>query len=394
LTLSNDDEDVPDSVDGESLAETIELPTQTTNTSSGRMIALDDATETEFFNEFEIEGESQALMLYFQVMDLAQNAISQARSALDGGPGTRSRGSESSAEGFDTPRFAWVCYTILDYTAACMVLDKEFDPDPDTSWAHDAAFTFGKIGKNYLVIIYQPTKGGNWDEDSPSTDALQDTLRRRFASIELVLIIGAGGAPLEVSQEFDIRLGDIVVGETASMGIGSDGLYKFQGQPTWWARQAIAKLESRQLRGVGFDWKDFAAKLPPSAQSQFAFPGAHEDILFPRRVLHFSPNQECGDCPQNEALLRAKRSNNYPVIHIGNAFVHTMRDDSESFGAFRNWRPMPMVFTKNGACLVEKFPCLLICGVSNYCDSHGQKRWERYAGLMAAQYTMHLVSCM
>jgi hypothetical protein len=358
------------------------------------MIALDDATETEFFNEFEIGGESQALMLYFQVMNLAQNTISQARSALDGGPATRSRGSESSAEGFDTPRFAWVCYTHLDYTAACMVLDEEFEPDPDTSWAHDAAFTFGKIGRNYIVIIYQPTEGGNWDEDSSSTEALQDTLRRRFASIELVLIIGTGGAPLEVSQEFDIRLGDIVVGETTSMGIGLDGLYKFQGQPTWWARQAIAKLESRQFRGVGFDWNDFAEKLPALARSQFSFPGARTDKLFPRTVFHNPSVPDCGGCDPDKALPRAQRTKDCPVIHIGNAFVDTMRDYSERFEDSRNWRPMPMVFTRNGACLVETFPCLLICGVSNYCDSHGQIGWKKYAGLMAAQYTMHLVSCM
>jgi hypothetical protein len=52
----------------------------------------------------------------------------------------------------------------------------------------------------------------------------------------------------------------------------------------------------------------------------------------------------------------------------------------------KEWTAKPLVSTKNGATVVATFPCIIICGVSNYCDTHDQSYWGDYAAFKAEQY--------
>lgn len=40
---------------------------------------------------------------------------------------------------------------------------------------------------------------------------------------------------------------------------------------------------------------------------------------------------------------------------------------------------------------MNTFQCLVIRGISDYCDSHKHDKWQRYAAANAAAYTRELV---
>lgn len=37
------------------------------------------------------------------------------------------------------------------------------------------------------------------------------------------------------------------------------------------------------------------------------------------------------------------------------------------------------------------FPCLVVCGICDYTDSHKNKQWQGYAALTAAAFTKELL---
>jgi hypothetical protein len=390
------DADAPASLYGESLAETIELPIRPTNTALERARALEKTSDAEFLGDWEIGGESQALLLYFQATQFAQDAINQATGASNGGPARPGRAAV-------TPRFAWVCSTVLDYSVACLMLDKKIEPDENTAWAHDTSFTFGQISKHDIVIIYHPLESKDAPEYSDSGDILQNLFKHRFDSVELILLVGTGGAIPGLSPNFDIRLGDIVVGETVSMSLNlKTWKFGYRGQLSWWVRQAVAKLELDPLVTSPHSWYFTKPKeFPNVASDEFKYPGPQYDKLYFRSYLHQGPRvQDCKACDTTKIDVRQSRYNVFPAVHLGNAFV-----SEDGFGinsmsgishllTIKEWTSKPLVLTRNGATVVAAFPCIIICGVSNYFDTHDQTRWKNYAAFKAAQYAKRLVRDM
>jgi nucleoside phosphorylase len=41
--------------------------------------------------------------------------------------------------------------------------------------------------------------------------------------------------------------------------------------------------------------------------------------------------------------------------------------------------------------LTDHFPCLVIRGICDYCDSHKNKNWQQYAAATAAAYAKELL---
>jgi hypothetical protein len=173
LDFNRDQEDTNTraSLHGVSYEETVEISIQGSSTALSRTHARNQTPDEESLGDWEIGGESQTLWLYFQATKFAQETIDHATGASNGGSATPGRA-------LVTPRFAWVCSTPLDYSVACLMLDKEIVPNEDTAWAHDASLTFGQISKNVIVIIYHPT----WSDEIP----LDSGLILHFTSFVLV----------------------------------------------------------------------------------------------------------------------------------------------------------------------------------------------------------------
>ena len=395
LGINRDQEDAntPASLAGVSYEETIDLPIQAPSTALSRVNARDQTSDAEFLGDWEIGGESQALWLHFEATKFAQETINHATDASNG----RSARPERAAV---TPRFAWVCSTPLDYSVACLMLDKEIVLNKDTAWAHDASFTFGQISKNEIVIIYHPVENEDSPEHSASEEVLRNLLKTRFDCVELVLIVGSGGAIPEFAPKFDIRLGDIVVGETMSMGLdGRTGTFKFRGQLSWWVHQAVAKLELHPFLADTSCWYNIGSEyLADLAERHFKYAGPAYDTLYSRKYEHKLPGHDCTGCSPTAVVPRQRRPYHIPVVHLGHAFVS--RNESEiprvgdqgAYRIMREWTSKPMVITRNGGTLIGTFPCIIISGISNYCDTHDQSMFSNHAAFRAAQYAKKLVS--
>ena len=50
-----------------------------------------------------------------------------------------------------------------------------------------------------------------------------------------------------------------------------------------------------------------------------------------------------------------------------------------------------LCFEMEAAGLMNHFPCLVICGICDYSDSHRNKEWQGYAAMAAAAYTKDLL---
>jgi nucleoside phosphorylase len=51
-----------------------------------------------------------------------------------------------------------------------------------------------------------------------------------------------------------------------------------------------------------------------------------------------------------------------------------------------------LCFEMEAAGLMDHFPCLVIRGICDYCDSHKNKQWQEYAAATAAAYAKKLLS--
>jgi hypothetical protein len=217
--------------------------------------------------------------------------------------------------------------------------------------------------------------------DYYSTYNLERTLSRRFESIELVLIVGTGGVPFGLAERFDIRLADVVVGETTSLGRITTGSntpnleVKFSHKPTsWWIRQTIVRHRSLRLRLHGYGSTNLFNRSRDSPIGRtYDRPADHTDRLFPREIVHIGCARDCSRCegavtrPDRVTDLRLPRygENDRSVTHYGDAFcLSGMQGENEIEAIYSKSKDTstPTVFTRNAACLVDKFPCLVICG--------------------------------
>ena len=188
---------------------------------------------------------------------------------------------------------------------------------------------------------------------------------------------------VQLNDEFDIRLGDIVVGETFCTNLNTKtGKCESRGQVSWWVRQALAKLELHPLLENGSCWYNPQSKhLANLAEHHFKYVAWEND---PRR---------------NARNSSRSRSNRVPQVHLGNAFV--IEDESEFppkvldvLRARKEWTSKPTVLTRTT--LVETFPCIIICGVAHYYNYMMEPSggWKNYAAFKAAQYVKRLVSIL
>jgi nucleoside phosphorylase len=53
-----------------------------------------------------------------------------------------------------------------------------------------------------------------------------------------------------------------------------------------------------------------------------------------------------------------------------------------------------LCFEMEAAGMMDHFPCLVVRGICDYCDSHKNKQWQPYAAATAAAYAKELLFLM
>jgi nucleoside phosphorylase len=256
-------------------------------------------------------------------------------------------------------------------------------------------YTLGRIGEHNVVIACLPAgQIGNNAAAVVSTQMQSSFIRIRFG-----LMVGIGGGV--PSAERDIRLGDIVVSQPDK---GHSGVIQydfgktvpgrfdrtgFMNTPPAILLHALAKLRANHMRHKSNMLTHISAfALLPEFRRENTSP----DILYEASYEHAGgPN--CDNCNKDRQVKRAARNGcdiniHYGTIASGNQVIRdgTIRDQlSAQFGGV-------LCFEMEAAGLMNSFPCLIIRGISDYADSHKNKRWQAYAAATAAAYAKDLLS--
>ena len=299
----------------------------------------------------------------------------------------------------------WVCAIKTEYVAAQVFLDEEHERS-ETSPNDNNNYTLGKMGKHNVVIAVLPS--GEYGISTAAVVA-RDMLSS-FPNVRIGLMVGiGGGAP---NQKHDIRLGDIVV--SAPSG-GESGVLQYdfgdtiQGQSfkttgflhqaPMVLRTAVSGLQTQcEMKGHQLEKAiNNALQAYPRLQKKYRRPGQATDRLYQRDVVHASGPEGscdimCGSGPSS-LVFRKQRTEDYdgPTIHYGLiASANNLMKNALLRDALAEEKDV-LCFEMEAAGLMNHFPCLVICGICDYADSHKNKEWQGYAAMAATAYTKELL---
>jgi nucleoside phosphorylase len=297
----------------------------------------------------------------------------------------------------DSYTVACICPMGVELAPVAAMLDEAHPNLPSTRDMN--SYTLGRMGAHNVVIAVMPETGNN-NAATVATQLLND-----FKSIRFGLLVGIGGG-IPVEDEYDIRLGDIVVSKpTATFGgvtqfdrgrSHADGQFERTGslnKPPAVLMANVEKLRAQHMmkgnkisENLSEMWEKF-----PAMKEQFFYPGAKHDVLF-EATHHHQGGGSCSGCDRSQVVDRAPRQTTSPRIHYGTiGSSNQVIKDAAIREELREYLGIICV-EMEAAGLMDEFPCLVIRGICDYADSHKNKRWQHYAAATAAAYAKELLS--
>jgi nucleoside phosphorylase len=299
----------------------------------------------------------------------------------------------------------WICAVEVEYVIASELLDEEFPEAPRTSSNDDNMYTCGRIGRHQVVMACLPKgKYGLTSAASVAKDML-----RSFPTLRVGLMVGiGGGAP---SRQYDIRLGDVVVGTPSGRTGGvvhyesgktlQGGDFERTGSldaPPMLLLSAVQKLSTLHKRKGHQIAQVIDATLTQNKRLRkvYAKPEIISDVLFESSFLHADSSSSCSEIcfeHNHRAVGRPTRLEDMddPVIHYGLiASADRLMKDAQ----FRDdlaAKEGVLCFEMEAAGLMGRFPCIVIRGVCDYSDTHKNDAWQGYASATAAAYAKSLI---
>ncbi|RYP40283.1 hypothetical protein DL767_001826 [Monosporascus sp. MG133] len=297
----------------------------------------------------------------------------------------------------------WICAGTTEYVAAQAFLDTKHEGAEHVSPNNAAAYTLGKVGKHNVVIAHVP------DEDFglSSAAAIATQMQHSFPYVAIGLMVSiGGGAP---SRRRDIRLGDVVVSTPRD---GTGGVFQYdigkaiQNQsfrPTGFLNQPPVALlaAANRLKALyeieGNRLDEAIARILekyPRLREKYSRPDASSDILYRADFVHYENDEaRCTACDPSALVARRPRSEDEdkPVIHFGLiASANQLMKDALVRDRLAAERGI-LCFDMAAAGVMNRLPCLVICGICNYSDSHQNTEWKGYAAMAAAAYAKELL---
>ncbi|GAD98496.1 multiple ankyrin repeats single kh domain protein, putative [Paecilomyces variotii No. 5] len=292
----------------------------------------------------------------------------------------------------------WICALQEEYECACRMLDEEFD-GPDINETNDNnTYVFGRIGGHYVIIGCLPA--GVYGTSSAA--AVAKDMARSFPNLRFALMVGiGGGAP---TPEKDIRLGDVVVSQPQGTlnGVVQYDLGK-QLPNNKFQRTGVLNYPPAVLLGVIPEIRrchsdprkaDKIAQHIRRMDDMPEYGRPQHDRLYNSDYIH-QGGKTCERCSNDQLVQRVDRSPNsrevsihYGIIASGNSVV---KDSSIRDRYAKDPDLNILCFEMEAAGLMNNFPCLVIRGVCDYCDSHKNDEWHNYAALAAAAYAREML---
>ncbi|UKZ76961.1 hypothetical protein TrVFT333_004677 [Trichoderma virens FT-333] len=287
-------------------------------------------------------------------------------------------------------------------------------PSSDTN-----AYTLGSIGPHNIVIACLP-KGRYGTTSAANVVTLMITT---FPSIKIGLMVGIGGG---VPPK--LRLGDVVVSSPVGQYPGvvqwdlgkttTTGKFERIGalnNPPNSLLTALTKLETEyDMTGskIPVLLEKVKEKYPMLAQ-KYSKADTLQDLLFTAGYNHVhnpfmnakgsageireepqeSHGEPCLFCDKTKLVERKPRELNvhHGLIASGNEVIKhglTREELNRELGGD------VLCIETEAAGLMNNFPCLVIRGICDYCDSHKNDAWQEHAAVTAAAFAKELLDCI
>jgi nucleoside phosphorylase len=275
----------------------------------------------------------------------------------------------------------WITILSVEFTAARAMFDGAWKCPPKP---HDDPnmYATGVIKGHNVVIACAGEAGPN------AANHCATHLMRTFPHIRIGLLSGIGGGV--PSSTADVRLGDVIVSRP---GPGHGGVVYYDAgkltkdgfQPTGHLDRPPLPLRNASIflqSNMDLNDPQFWDTLNNVKPAHLASKTGLSDILY-----------EAGDLEKQ--ILREPRQG--PVVHYGliasGSWViktsGSRRDD-----LVKQVHGEVLCFEMEACGLMNTFPCLVVRGVSDYCDSHKNDGWHKYASISAACYCKCLLDLL
>ena len=297
----------------------------------------------------------------------------------------------------------WICPLEVEQIVACSMLDRRHERLSSQPWRDQNVYTLGEI-HGHNVVIMGLSQTGN----CPAAAAVTQMINT-FPNIEFGLLVGiGGGVPIAVDTGM-VRLGHVVVGKPSWQNSGTVQYDHGKSFHDEFKRTGTLPAPPKVLLNAA---QDFAAWRPEPENDpvmkdikrvksshfllrDLKYPGAENDHLYPATYKHQTPGESCKKAGCDPAL-RSERpvdDKSYIVevhrgaIGSGESVVKdsTMRDRFAQVDGL-------LSFEMEAAGAGVDLPCMVIRGISDYCDSHKNDEWHGFAAAAAASYARQLIS--
>lgn len=308
---------------------------------------------------------------------------------------------------------AWISPLPVEQIAAITMLDEVHEPlwqSPRDS----NVYKLGRIHRHNIVIAGLHSAGNT------SAATVVGQLMITFPNILFGLLVGiGGGVPCKTGSGW-IKLGDIIVGKPTGVDSGTiqydhgkalaTGVFQRMGSlapPPPVLLNAAQALEIHRKMANDDPILTNLARIQVNQHCvrHFAHPGTANDRLYQPEYIHLQPDRACKDCgcKESQRIVRPQDGDDDPddegkihdnghcvVIHAGTIASggQVIRDAILRDKLAKQYNVI--CFEMEAAGASSSFPCMVIRGVSDYCDSHKNDQWHGFAAAIAAAYARQL----
>ncbi|KAF7533969.1 hypothetical protein G7Z17_g13438 [Cylindrodendrum hubeiense] len=281
------------------------------------------------------------------------------------------------------------------------MLDEEHEPLPQKPADHNA-YKLGSINNHNIVVAGLPQTG------NCSAATVVTQMRMTFPNLRYGLLVGIGGGVPAQTDSGMIRLGHVVVSKQTGIHSGAvqydhgkakEGHFERTGAiappPQILLNAAQALAVQREILNDDPVWVD-AQRTQKYRRTirRFKFPGIENDHLYHPNYIHHQPGQSCDECACDPEQRIERQINegdeSFVVVHRGTIASGELVVKSAALRDRLAQQHGLLCFEMEAAGALADFPCLVIRGISDYCDSHKNDQWHGYAAAAAAAYARQL----
>jgi nucleoside phosphorylase len=316
-------------------------------------------------------------------------------------------------KGSEAYTVAWIAALPHERAAGEAMFDEEYEESPEDfkkSRGDINAYSWGKIGKHYVVVAALP----DGEYGLTATAIVAQSLQQSLPHIRIGLLVGIGAGIREVLDKSgktvrsrDIRLGDIAVSsqEGTTGGVVQFDFVKAKlvdGEETlerkgmlnntpFPLRTALAMLKARHIRKGSRIAAVIGRALEenPAMQADFRNPGVEwPDSEIKTDVYHARDGKDI------LSEVREIPKVHYGIIASSNTLEKSAQHRDAVLARLAKENIHPVCFEMEAAGLMNNFPCLVIRGICDYGNEYKNDNWQNYAAVTAAAFGKELLECV